>query len=159
MTNFVTKMTNQALASFLCKERNEVIVEYALRDSPRPLRVAGYKLSKALPEALQKELPTVEEFSRDFPFLEVVKVRIDLERTVRALLSKNGIDSRVTPLSKSLRELQKFGIAPERMDRFLKSIHIINQAAHGYEIESHDAEEAISAGLELLEELRDLGEN
>ena len=47
----------------LCKDRNEVIVEYALRDSGKPMGVAKYPPSTALPEQLRNELPTAEELS------------------------------------------------------------------------------------------------
>ncbi len=50
----------------LCKGRNEVIVEYALRDSSKPMGVAQYQLSQALPPQLEEALPTVEEFAREF---------------------------------------------------------------------------------------------
>jgi predicted nuclease of restriction endonuclease-like (RecB) superfamily len=47
----------------LCKGRNEVVVEYALRDMSKPMGVAEYRFSKALPEKLQSELPTAEDLN------------------------------------------------------------------------------------------------
>ena len=52
---------NPSIGIILCKDRNEVIVEYALRDSGKPMGVAQYRLSPALPERLKKDLPTLEE--------------------------------------------------------------------------------------------------
>lgn len=54
---------NPSIGIILCKDRNEVIVEYALRDSGKPMGVAKYQLSTALPEQLRNELPTAEELS------------------------------------------------------------------------------------------------
>jgi hypothetical protein len=51
------------LASFSAKIANEVIVEYALRDSGKPMGVAQYRLSAALPEQLKKDLPTAEDLA------------------------------------------------------------------------------------------------
>ena len=55
------KDDNPSIGIILCRDRNEVIVEYALRDSGKPMGVAQYRLSPALPDRLKKDLPTVEE--------------------------------------------------------------------------------------------------
>ena len=56
-----------SIGIILCKGKNEVIVEYAFRDSSKPMGVAEYRHSAALPEPLRAELPTVAEFAREFP--------------------------------------------------------------------------------------------
>jgi len=40
-----------------------VIVEYALRDSGKPMGVAQYRLSPALPDQLKNDLPTAEDLA------------------------------------------------------------------------------------------------
>jgi hypothetical protein len=52
-----------------------VIVEYALRDSTKPMRVAQCRISPALPAQLQEDLPTVEDVAREFPLMSIVKLR------------------------------------------------------------------------------------
>ena len=42
----------------LCKGKNEVIVEYALRDSAKPLGVAAYRVFSQLPKQLEADLPS-----------------------------------------------------------------------------------------------------
>lgn len=49
----------------LCKGKNRVIVEYALRDTNKPMGVAEYQLSSALPENLKGSLPTIEELEAE----------------------------------------------------------------------------------------------
>lgn len=49
-----------SIGLILCKSRNQVVVEYALRDTSKPLGIAEYRLSEALPEQLQGSLPTIE---------------------------------------------------------------------------------------------------
>lgn len=53
----------------LCKSKKRVIVEYTLREGTRPIGVASYQLTRALPEELAKSLPTVDaleaELSQD----------------------------------------------------------------------------------------------
>ncbi len=50
----------------LCRTRNRTIAEYALRDMHAPLGVATYRLTEALPAALQGSLPSVEELEATF---------------------------------------------------------------------------------------------
>jgi len=49
----------------LCKEKNRVIVEYALKNINKPLGVADYQLSTALPENLKGSLPSIEELEAE----------------------------------------------------------------------------------------------
>lgn len=50
-----------SIGIILCKAKNKVIVEYALRDARKPIGVSGYKLTETLPKSLKKELPSIEE--------------------------------------------------------------------------------------------------
>lgn len=49
----------------LCKTKNEIVAEYALRDSARPLGISEYQLAESLPEPLQTSLPTIEQIERE----------------------------------------------------------------------------------------------
>lgn len=53
----------------LCKSRNKVIAEYALRDNSKPIGVAEYQLAQALPVDFESKLPSIErieaELARD----------------------------------------------------------------------------------------------
>ncbi len=44
---------NSTIGILLCKSKNNVVVEYALRDVAKPLGVAEYRLAQALPEHLK----------------------------------------------------------------------------------------------------------
>ncbi|MBF0611362.1 MAG: DUF1016 family protein, partial [Magnetococcales bacterium] len=48
------------IGMLLCKSKNKVVAEYALRDSKQPMGVAEYQLMAALPAELQTSLPTIE---------------------------------------------------------------------------------------------------
>ena len=50
-----------SIGLILCKTKNQLVVEYALKDTVRPVGVAEYRLTEALPENLRGSLPTVEE--------------------------------------------------------------------------------------------------
>lgn len=48
----------------LCKKKNKVVAEYALRDSNKPIGVAEYQLIESLPADLQTSLPSIEDIER-----------------------------------------------------------------------------------------------
>ena len=52
-----------SIGILLCREKNTVIAEYALRDMTKPMAVSTY-LTRALPAAMREALPTVEEIER-----------------------------------------------------------------------------------------------
>jgi hypothetical protein len=47
-----------------------VIVEYALKDSHKPINVASYKIVQQLPEELQNQLPTPEQIEKLLEHIE-----------------------------------------------------------------------------------------
>ncbi|OEE38254.1 hypothetical protein A1QO_02435 [Vibrio genomosp. F10 str. ZF-129] len=57
------KQPNHAptIGLLLCKERNRVVAEYAVRNKTSPIGIAEYTLSETLPKELQEGLPTIED--------------------------------------------------------------------------------------------------
>lgn len=49
----------------LCKSKNKVVAEYALRDKSQPLGVAEYQLLASLPPEFQTSLPSIEQIERE----------------------------------------------------------------------------------------------
>ena len=49
----------------LCKSKNKVVAEYALRDSTKPIGVAEYELIESLPAELRTSLPSIEQIERE----------------------------------------------------------------------------------------------
>ena len=49
----------------LCKTKNRVVAEYALRDSNKPIGIAEYQLVESLPKELQTNLPTIEQIESE----------------------------------------------------------------------------------------------
>lgn len=49
----------------LCKAKNSVTVDYALRDMRKPIGVAGYQLTRSLPKRLKSTLPTIKELEAE----------------------------------------------------------------------------------------------
>lgn len=50
-----------SIGLILCRDRNNVIAEYALRDVNKPIGISRYALAATLPEELRASFPTVEE--------------------------------------------------------------------------------------------------
>ena len=50
-----------SIGLILCKERNRLVVEYALRDTTKPMGVATYRV---LPRKLKGELPTARQIEK-----------------------------------------------------------------------------------------------
>lgn len=58
---------NPSIGILLCKKKNKVKVEYALRRCSSPISVTSYEtqIVKSLPKELQASLPTVEEIESE----------------------------------------------------------------------------------------------
>lgn len=52
---------NSSIGLLLCKSKNNLVAEYALKDLSKPIGVSEYKITKSLPEELGKQLPSVED--------------------------------------------------------------------------------------------------
>ncbi len=56
-----SEMDYPSIGLILCKDKNKVVAEYALKDMSKPIGVSEYKLIDVLPEELQETLPSVED--------------------------------------------------------------------------------------------------
>jgi hypothetical protein len=55
------KDDKQTIGIILCRERDRVIAEYALRDVNKPVGISEYRLTTSIPEKLRKNLPSIED--------------------------------------------------------------------------------------------------
>jgi predicted nuclease of restriction endonuclease-like (RecB) superfamily len=60
------KDDHPSIGIILCKAKNKMIVEYALRDTRKPIGVSAYKLTETLPKNLKGELPSIEDLELSF---------------------------------------------------------------------------------------------
>lgn len=56
---------NPTIGLLLCKNKNKVVAEYALRNNSQPIGVAEYQLLASLPPELQTSLPSIEQIERE----------------------------------------------------------------------------------------------
>jgi predicted nuclease of restriction endonuclease-like (RecB) superfamily len=54
-----------SIGLILCPVKNSVVVEYALRDTTKPIGVAGYTAGKALPADVRDQLPSPERLEEE----------------------------------------------------------------------------------------------
>lgn len=54
-------MDEASIGLILCKTKNKIIAEYALRDTSKPIGIAEYRINERLPEDIKGELPSIEE--------------------------------------------------------------------------------------------------
>jgi predicted nuclease of restriction endonuclease-like (RecB) superfamily len=52
---------NKTIGILLCKKKERIEAEYALRDINKPMGISEYRLTDAIPENLKTKLPSIEE--------------------------------------------------------------------------------------------------
>ena len=55
---------NPSVGIILCKSKNKTIVEYALRESNKPIGVASYRIVSTVPQELKEQLPAPEQVAK-----------------------------------------------------------------------------------------------
>ncbi|WP_257236477.1 PDDEXK nuclease domain-containing protein [Nostoc sp. 'Peltigera malacea cyanobiont' DB3992] len=61
------------IGMILCKSKNKVIAEYSLRDMHKSIGVSVYQLKNTLPEALQGNLPTIEQLEAELETVSIIE--------------------------------------------------------------------------------------
>lgn len=56
-----SKEDNPTIGILICKSKDNLIVEYSLKDINKPIGVSEYKLTNELPKELKESLPTIEQ--------------------------------------------------------------------------------------------------
>lgn len=60
-----TETDNPTIGIVLCQEKNKIEAEYALRGISQPIGIAEYQLSRAIPDEIKSDLPTIEEIEKE----------------------------------------------------------------------------------------------
>lgn len=56
---------NPTIGLLICKDKDDVVAEYALDDISQPIGIAAYELTKVLREEFKSSLPTIEEIENE----------------------------------------------------------------------------------------------
>jgi hypothetical protein len=54
-----------SIGLIICKTEDQVVAEYALRNSATPIGIAEYKIAESLPPDLEDSLPMIEELESE----------------------------------------------------------------------------------------------
>jgi len=67
-TNHILKseQDNPTIGLLICKEKDNVLAQYALESSSEPIGISEYELSKLYPEDFKGTLPSIEEIEQEF---------------------------------------------------------------------------------------------
>lgn len=57
---------NKTIGLLLCKTKDKIKAEYALRDINKPIGISDYELGQALPKDLRSSLPSIEDIEAEF---------------------------------------------------------------------------------------------
>ena len=147
-----------SIGIILCKGRNAVVVEYALRDTSKPMGVAEYRLTPAaaLPARLRRELPTTGDLAGEFGLLSMAALRVDIERALRVLAEGSGIA--VPPrstIASMIPMLEEHALMPIT-DEFAVAVRVLSSAAHGQDADAGTIQQACGVGERFLAELQRL---
>ncbi len=81
-----------SIGLILCKTKNKIVAEYALRDTNKPIGIAEYKIGAMLPEDIKGELPSIEE----------IEQKLDKELQEQ----QNPIDARLKAIKEKLKGIE-----------------------------------------------------
>lgn len=59
------KEDNPTIGILICKSKNDLVVEYALKDINKPLGISEFELTEILPKEYKSSLPTIEEIEAE----------------------------------------------------------------------------------------------
>ena len=86
------KFDEPSIGLILCKTKNKIVAEYALRDTNKPIGIAEYKIGAILPEDIKGELPSIEE----------IEQKLDKELQEH----QNPIDARLKAIKEKLKGIE-----------------------------------------------------
>jgi predicted nuclease of restriction endonuclease-like (RecB) superfamily len=64
---------NHTIGLLLCKTKDRIKAEYALRDIQKPIGISDYELGQALPKGYRGSLPTIEEIEKELEAINNVE--------------------------------------------------------------------------------------
>jgi predicted nuclease of restriction endonuclease-like (RecB) superfamily len=60
-----TKQDQPSIGILICRQKNKIIAEYALKDMTKPIGITEYKLTERIPTMFKKNLPSIEKLEKE----------------------------------------------------------------------------------------------
>ena len=70
-TQIKSSRDNPTIGILLCKKRDKIEAEYALRDINKPMGISEYKLTELIPDKIKSKLPSIEELENKLSKLDL----------------------------------------------------------------------------------------
>jgi len=88
-SNYKSEQDASSIGLILCKNKDRITVEYALKDVNKPIGVAAYQITHAIPNNLQGQLPSIEDLEKELKKeITFVKSNQKKREQLEVLLSK-----------------------------------------------------------------------
>jgi predicted nuclease of restriction endonuclease-like (RecB) superfamily len=115
--NYKTPADTPSIGLILCKNKDRVTVEYALKDVNKPMGVAAYQLTHMIPKDLQGQLPSIEDLEKELKkevtyAKSVQKKREQLETLLSKLSPRVFKKEKSLPVIKELWEEVSYKLKP-----------------------------------------------
>jgi len=105
-------------------------------------------------ETSLKEVPSFIAIAEEDPNLALAGLRIEIEKRLRTMAARHGIDARRMSIGQLLRALSSAGALSDEQRSVLNDlVGTLNMAVHGAEVSRQSAEWAIDVGPRLLASL------
>ena len=60
-----TEQDNPTIGLLICKDKDNVLAQYALESSSQPIGVAEFQMTKFIPDEFKSTLPTIEDIETE----------------------------------------------------------------------------------------------
>lgn len=109
--DYKTPDDKPTIGLILCKSKNKVTVEYALRNVNKPMGVAEYQLTQAIPKELKGDLPSIEALEQE------------MEKDIE--VPQKPIAQKINRLKEVINQMRGDGIKKERDNESI--IYLFNE--------------------------------
>jgi len=69
-TQMKSQTDNPTIGILLCKKKDKIEAEYALRDLNKPMGISEYQLTESIPDKIKGKLPSIEELENELKVIE-----------------------------------------------------------------------------------------
>ena len=116
--------------------------------------VAQYQLTQSLPEQLKSEHPTNEDLADELPLLDLVTLRIQLEKKLAQLAKAHHLDWERESIGMLVTNLHLHEIVSTELLHTIMVLSLaLNRVLHGQRISPEDAQRTLEEGKAVLAQL------
>jgi len=101
-----------SIGLLLCKEKNRLVVDYALRDVKKPIGVAEWttRLVESLPKKLQSSLPTIAQIEAELASAPARETGPEVSKPTKSLLGKLPENWNLIQFVDEMHQAEEYGV-------------------------------------------------